>query len=175
MPGPVGAPSMQLLVTEDMKLLFAVLSAILLAILGYLAYELDQWLGVVAFTLPYLTFCAITGLLYWAAWFRILRRGAILVGLAVCAILSANFLLPPPSERILRSVLLRLPPGTSSGSIQKVVAEEYEGTGYALPQITIEATRVHITSLSSQRSGNCTALILQIKDDVVVSAEYSED
>src|SRR5210317_2074698 len=95
---------------ENMKTLLAVISAILLAILSYFAYMFDQWLGIVAFTFPYLLFCTITALLFWAAWFPILRKPALVVGLAVFCILAANFLLPPPSERILRSVLLKLPP-----------------------------------------------------------------
>ncbi len=157
-----------------MKNILAILSVILLAILGYFAYGLDQWLGIVAFTYPYLLFCAISGLLFWGAWFPILKKRASLVGLAVFAILTANFLLPPPSERILRSVLLRLPPGTSSDSIERIVEEEYDGSGYVLPQITRDDTRIHV-SLLSQRSGNCTALIIKTDDGVVVSSEYSAD
>ena len=157
-----------------MKTVLAILSVIMLAILGYFAYGLDQWLGIVAFTYPYLLFCAISALLFWVAWFPILRKRSAVVGLAVFAILSANFLLPPPSERILRSVLLRLPPGTTSDSIEEIVAEEYDGSGYVLPRITREDTRVHV-SLLSQQSRNCTALILRTKDGAVVSSEYSAD
>ncbi len=157
-----------------MKTLLAILTVILLAILGYFAYGLDQWLGIVAFTYQYLLFCAISALLFWVAWFPILRKRSWAAGLAVFAILASNFLLPPPPERILRSVLLRLPPGTSSDSIERVVAEEYDGSEYVLPQITRENTRVHV-SLLSQRSGNCTALIFKTEDGVVVSSEYSAD
>lgn len=157
-----------------MTTLLAVLSAILLTILGFLAYRLDQWLGIVAFTYPYLLFCAIVALLYWAAWVPILKKHAFVVGFAVFAILSANFLLPPPSERLLRSVLLRIPPGTNSDSIDKIVEEEYDGSGYVLPKNTREDTRVYV-SLLSQRSGNCTALIINTEEGVVVRSEYSAD
>lgn len=159
---------------EEIKTVLAILSVILLAILGYFAYGLDQWLGVVAFTYRYLLFCAISALLFWAAWLPVLRKRAFVVGLAVFAILSAHFLLPPPSERILRSVLLRIPPGTNADSIETIVQEEYEGSGYVLPQITREDTRIHV-SLVSQRSGNCTALIIKTEEGVVISNEYSAD
>ena len=157
-----------------MKILLAVLSAILLAILDIFAYGLDQWLGIMALTYPYLLFCAIIALLYWAMWIPILRKRALVVGLAVFAILSVNLLLPPPSERILRSVLLRIPSGTRSDAIEEIVRHEYDGSGYVLPQITKENNRVHV-SLLSQQSGNCTALIIRTHDGIIVSSEYSAD
>jgi len=157
-----------------MKTVLAILSVILLAILGCFAYGLDQWLGIVAFTYPYLLFCAVAALLYWAAWFPILKKRAFVVGLAVFAIFSANFLLPPPSERLLRSVLLRIPQGASSDSIAKIVEEEYEDSGYVPPQITKEDTRIYV-SLLSQQDGNCTAIIFNTKDGIVVSGAYSAD
>ena len=161
-------------VYEIMKTILAVLSAILLAVLGFFAYGLDQWLGIVAFTYPYLLFCATTALLFWLAWIPILKKRAFLVGLSVFAILSVKFLLPPPSERILRSVLLKIQPGASADSIETIVKEAYDGSGYVLPRITREDARIYV-SLLSQQSGNCTALILRTKDGVVVSGEYSAD
>jgi hypothetical protein len=157
-----------------MKTLLAVLSTILLAVLASFAYGLDQWLGIVAFTYRYLLFCAIVALLFWMTWFPVLKKRAFIVGLAVFAIFSANFLLPPPSERLLRKVLLRIPPGSHSDSIGKIVEEEYSGTGNVLPQITKEDTRVHV-SLLSQQDGNCTAIIFNTKDGIIVSGEYSAD
>ena len=157
-----------------MKTLLAVLSAMLLAIIAYFAYALDQWLGIVAFTCPYSIFCVIAALLFWAIWFSILKKRALVVGLAVFTVLAANFLLPPPSERLLRSVLLGIPPGTAVGSIEKIVEEEYEGSGYVLPAITREDARVHV-SLLSQQSGNCTALIFTAENGVVISGEFSAD
>lgn len=157
-----------------MKILLTTLSVILLAVLCFFAYGLDQWLGIVACTWPYLLFCTISALLFWGAWFPILRKHSLVVGLAVFSILSANFLLPPPSERILRSVLLKIHPGTSSDSIQAIVEQEYEGSGYPLPRITREDSRIHV-SLLSQEPGNCTALILNTKDGAVISSEYSAD
>ena len=146
----------------------------LLAVLAYFAYALDQWLGIVAFTYPYLIFCMIAALLFWAAWFPILKKRAIVVGLAVFAVLAANFLLPPPSERLLRSVLLKIPPGTKVDSIEKFAKGEYDGSGYILPSIAREDSRVHV-SLLSQQSGNCTALIFTAENGVVISGEFSAD
>ena len=157
-----------------MKTLLAVLSALLLAFIGYFAYRLDQWVGIVAFTYPYLFFCTVVGLLYWGAWFPCLKKRAFVIGLAAFSILSINFLLPAPSERILRTVMMRLPPGTSSDTIEEIVEEAYDGSGYVFPQIIRGNTSVRV-SLLSQRSGNCTALIINTKDGVVVSSAYSQD
>ncbi len=157
-----------------MKTIFAVLSALLLAIIAFFAYVFDQWLGVVAFTYPYLFFCAIVGLLYWAAWYLILKKRAMCVGLAAFALLALNFLLPPPSERILRSALLRIPQGTSVEFIERIVKDEYNGSGYALPQITKDDTRVHV-SLLSRQAGNCTAIIFKIEDGIVVDRWFVAD
>jgi hypothetical protein len=107
-------------------------------------------------------------------WFPVLKRRAFIVGLAVFAIFSACFLLPPPSERLLRKVLLRIPPGSYSDSIERIVEEEYSSSGYVLPQITKEDTRIHV-SLLSQQDGNCTAITFNTKDGVVVSGEYITD
>ncbi|MEY3395847.1 MAG: hypothetical protein RL346_2084 [Verrucomicrobiota bacterium] len=157
-----------------MKTFLAVISVILLAIIGYFVYALDQWLGIAAFTLNYLLFCAIAAMAYGAAWYPVLRERTLIVGLAVFTILSANLLLPPPSERILRSVLLQIPPVTPSGSVEGIVSEAYDGSGYALPQIDRDDNRIHV-SLLSQRSGNCTSLIFRTRDGVVVSGEYIAD
>ncbi len=157
-----------------MKTLFAVLSAILLAIIAFFAYAFDQWLGIVALTYTYLLYCAIVALFYWAAWYPSLKKHAILVGLVVFAILSTNFLLPSPSERLLRAALLRIPPGTDAESIERIVKDEYDGSGYVLPRITRDDTRVHV-SLLSQEAGNCTAIIFDIKDGIVVDRRFSAD
>jgi hypothetical protein len=71
-------------------------------------------------------------------------------------------------------VLLKIQPGASADSIETIVKEAYDGSGYVLPRITREDARIYV-SLLSQQSGNCTALILRTKDGVVVSGEYSAD
>ncbi|MGA0845523.1 MAG: hypothetical protein ACO3RV_03210 [Luteolibacter sp.] len=157
-----------------MKTLSAVLSTILMALVAYLAWSLDQWVGIVAYTVPYLLFCAIAALFFWAAWYPMLKKRAVLVGFSAFAILAANFVLPPPSERILRSVLLKLPPGTDAQSIESIVGEEYERSGYTLPRITREDSRIHV-SLMSQQLGNCTSLLIQTDNGVVVNSKYSAD
>lgn len=157
-----------------MRVLTATLLAVPLAILADFVYGLDQWLGVIAFTYWYLLFCAMVALLYWSVWFMTLKKYATLVGSAAFAVLAAVLLLPPPSERILMSALLRVPPGTDSDAIERIVEEEYGGSGYALPRITKEDARVYV-SLLSQEAGNCTTLIFKIEDGIVVSGEYIPD
>ena len=159
---------------EDMKILTVVLLTILLAIVACLAYAFDQWLGIVAFTYRYLFFCALVGLLYWAMWFMVFKKYATLVGLGVFAILAANFLLPAPSERILRSALLRIQLGADSDAIERIVKEEYDGSGYVLPRITKEGASVHV-SLLSQQAGNCTAILFNTEGGVVVRRYFSAD
>lgn len=153
-------------------------SVILLALVAYFAYVADQLLGVVAFTYRYLLFCIIASLAFCAAWFTSFRKHSIFVGLVVFSILAANFFLPPPSERILRSVMLKIPPGTDADAIERVVQEEYEGSAYLLPTIYRDHARnferVHV-SLLSQKAGNCTALLFLIENGVVVKGMFSPD
>lgn len=151
---------------------------ILVALVAYFAYEADQWLGVVAFTYRYLLFCVIGSLVLGAAWFGIFRKGALLVGLMVFSLLAANYFLPPPSERLLRSVMLKIPIGTDGDAIETIVKQEFKDSGYALPGISKDRAqhfdRVHV-SLSSQEAGNSTALLFLIEDGVVVKSMFSRD
>lgn len=158
----------------DMKAFLIILMTVLVAIVAWLAYCLDQWLGIVAFTYQYLLFSAVAAMVFYALWFMSVRKHAILVGVAVFAILAANLLLPPPSERILRSVLLQVPAGTDAEAIERIVKEEYDGSGYVFPRITREDGRVAV-SLLSQQSGNCTAIIFQTEDGMVVDSEFMAD
>ena len=157
-----------------MKILLTIISIALLGMLSYLVWGFDQWLGIVAYTLPYLLFCVATGLLFWGAWLPVLQKRAVIVGSLVFAMLAVNFVLPPPSERILRSVLLRVTPGTNVDAVEGIVEDAYDGSSYKLPQITHEPDRIHV-SLLSQEAGNCTALIIHTNDGVVVSSSYSAD
>ena len=157
-----------------MKALPAFLSTGLLALLVYLAYMMDQWVGVMAFTWPYLLFCLISAAVIGGAWIPWLGKRAYLAGLVAFALLSVHMLMPPPSERILRSASLKLVPGTHEEAIQGILAEEYDGTAYSMPEITREADRVHV-SLIYHEPGNCTALVLHLEDGKVVGSEYMPD
>jgi len=157
-----------------MKTLLAILSILVVGIVAFFAYALDQWLGIAAFTGRYIAFSAMLALLVAASWLAFLKKGAIGIAFTVFAILAGIILLPPPSERILRTALLRIPAGTHASEIERIVKEEYEGSGYALPGITEEPNRIHI-SLLSQEPGNCTAITFETKDGVVVSGHFMAD
>ena len=157
-----------------MKVFPAVLSIVLLGIFSYLAYGFDQWVGMMAYTLPYLIFCLIAAAVIGAAWIPLLNKRAYVAGLVAFAALSVHLLLPPPSERILRSALMQMPAGTSADSIEGIVQEAYKGSPYSLPEITRETNRIHV-SLIHQEPGNCTSLTIHLKDGRVVGSEYVPD
>lgn len=157
-----------------MKTTLSISSVALLAILCYLAYALDQWLGIVAYTFPYLIFCTVSGLAISIIWLPISKTYSVPIGLIPFAILASNFLLGPPSERLLRSALLKLPSGTHAQLIESIVKKEYENSDYTLPFIKKDESRVHV-SLSSQQAGNATALIFRIKDGIIINRKYSRD
>ena len=157
-----------------MKVLPAILSTLLFGLLLFMAYMLDQWVGVMAFTWSYLLFCVISAVVVAGAWIPLLNKRAWMAGIVVFSLLAVNLLLPPPSERILRSASFRLVPGTSADSVSQVLKDEYDGSAYSLPSITEESDRIHV-SLMSQEPGNCTALIILVEEGVVVGCEYSAD
>ena len=157
-----------------MKTMHAILSSILFAIITYLAYVLDQWLGIAAYTYRYLLFCVICGGLYWVMWRPISKRYSRIIGLVCLIVLSANLAITAPSERILRNILIRIPLGSPVESIEPMVHEAYNGTRYVMPRITSDENRVHV-SLLSQQPGNCTAIIFRIENDVVVDKWFSAD
>ncbi len=158
-----------------MKTFLVVLLTGLLAFVVWFVYGLDQWMGVVAFTYRYLLFCVMAALLFYGVWATsIKKQQAIWVGVVVFGVLAANFVLPAPSERILRAAWLRIPVGTPADAIERVVTEAYDGSGFVLPRITEEENRIHV-SLMSQQAGNCTAIIFKTRDGVVVESEYSPD
>ncbi len=132
-------------------------------------------MGVVAFTYRYLLFCVMAALLFYGVWATsIKKKQAVWVGGVVFGVLAANFVLPAPSERILRAAWLRIPVGTPAEAIVRIVKAAYDGSGYVLPRITEEENRIHV-SLLSQQAGNCTALIFKTSDGVVVESEYMVD
>ena len=161
-----------------MKKLLITSFVILLALVAYCAYVADQLFGVVAFSYRYLLFCIVAAALFGAVWFMSFRKNAILFGLLVFSILATNFFLPPPSERFLRSAMLKIPPGTEVDFIEKIVTEEYEGSSYLNPKIYTDffgdIERVHV-SLLNQGARNCTALLFLVEDGVVTKGIYSAD
>ncbi len=161
-----------------MKHFLTFTAVILLAFVFFMAYHIDQWLGVVAYTYRYLLFSMIGGTLFGLFWLANCRKHAVLAGVIAFSLLASLFLFPPPSERLLRSVMLRVPEGADANSIESIVKEQYAGSEYVLPQITegnaSGLKRVHV-SLLSQKDGNCSAVIFMLNDNVVVDRRFSAD
>jgi len=161
-----------------MKKLLVILFVLLVGLAAYSAYVADQWLGVVAFTYRYLLFCIIGSLVLGAIWFGVFKKHALLVGLVVFSLLAANYFVSPPSERLLRSAMLKIPPGTDADAIETTVKQEYQNSPYVLPRISEDRAagfeRVHV-SLLSQEAGNCTAILFLVEDGVVVRSMFSRD
>jgi hypothetical protein len=161
-----------------LKLLFSIPLVLLVTLVAFVAYIADQMLGVVAFTYGYLAFCLLAALAFGGAWHTCLPKSAPICALVVFGILVVNFLLPAPSERLLRFAMLKAPPGTNASAIVDIVKQQYEGSHYAMPQIYEDKgggfDRVHV-SLLSQRPSNCTAVIFLIENGKVSESFFSPD
>lgn len=161
-----------------MKKLRILLFVLMVALVAYATYLADHWLGVVAFTHHYLLFCMIASLGLGSAWFALSGKRAFPVGLLIFSLLAVNFFLPPPSTRLLRSAMLKIPPGTDADTIEMTVKQEYQDSAYALPRISKDRAghfeRVHV-SLLSQEAGNCTALLFLVENGLVVRGMFVPD
>jgi hypothetical protein len=164
--------------SPGMKRWFAIPLALLVTLIAFVALIADQMFGVVAFTYGYLSFCLLAALAFGGAWHACFPKSAPAFALLVFAILAANFLLPPPSERLLRSAMLKATPGTDASAIVDIVKQQYEGSSYAMPRIYEDKSggldRVHV-SLLSQKSGNCTSVIFLIDNGKVTHRIFSPD
>ena len=158
----------------EMKAFVEVLLFVFVILMAALIYVLDHWLGIVAYTIPYLLFSAVISLVSGTIWFAIRNRNSVWIGLAVFAIFGMVIVLSPSSERILRSSMLSIKPGTNSSEIENVVAAKYGGTRFVMPLISRESERVHV-SLISQKAGNCSSVIFHIQDGVVVDRKFIAD
>lgn len=161
-----------------MRMLFLIPLVLLVALVAYAAYVADQMLGVVAFTYGYLAFCLIAALAFGAIWHACFRKSASAFALMVFGILAANFFLPPPSERLLRSAMLKATPGTDASAIVDIVKQQYEDSPYPMPWIHEDRAggfeRVHV-SLLSQKERSCTSIIFLIENGRVSRSIFSPD
>lgn len=161
-----------------MRMLFLVPLVLLVAFVAFAAYVADQMFGVVAFTYGYLAFCLIAALAFAAIWHACFRKSASVFALMVFGILAANFLMPPPSERLLRSAMLKATPGTDASAIVDIVKQQYEDSPYAMPWIHEDRAggfdRVHV-SLLSQKERSCTSVIFLIENGRVSRSIFSPD
>ena len=161
-----------------MKKMLIIPFILLIAALAYVANVADHLFGVVAYTYQYLAFCVIAAVLVGAACHACFKRFSPLITLMVFCLLSASFFSSPPSERLLRSAMLKARPGTDADAIEKIVKQAYEGSRFALPIITKsrdgEFDRVDV-SLLSQQERSCTSLVFLVEDGLVVRSIFSGD
>jgi len=161
-----------------MKMLISVPLVLLTALVACAAYVADQLFGVVAFTNGYLVFCLLTALAFGGISLAFSKKAAVAVALVVFCILAANFFLPPPSERLLRSVMLVAGPGSDASTIVDIVKRQYEDSPYEMPWIHEDEAggfdRVHV-SLLPQKAGSCTSVIFLIEHGRVSRSIFSPD
>jgi hypothetical protein len=159
-------------------MVFSISLVLLVALVASAAYVADQMFGVVAFTDRYLAFCLLAALAFGGVWHACFRKSASAFALVVFGILAANFFLPPASERLLRSAMLKVTPGTDASAIVDIVKQQYEGSLYAMPWIHEDQAggfdRVHV-SLLSQKARNCTSVIFLVENGRVSRSIFSPD
>jgi len=161
-----------------MKPFLSILIVLLFVFVAAVAYVADQMFGVVAFGSLYSIFCILAALALGGIWHASFKKSGPVFGCVVFGVLMANFLLPPPSERHLRSVMLQAPPGTDASAIVHLVKQQYGNSPYEMPLITEDRSgnvdRIHV-SLLSQKARNCTAAIFLIENGRVSQSLFSAD
>ena len=164
--------------TARMKNLSSIPLVLLAAFVAFAAYIADHLLGVVAFTYGYIAFCLLAALAFGGVWHMCFRESGTGFGLVVFGVLAANLFLPPPSERLLRSVMLKASPGTDASAIVDIVKQQYKDSPYAMPWIHEDRAgrfdRVHV-SLLSQKAKSCTSVIFVVENGQVSRSIFSPD
>ncbi len=148
------------------------------ALVALVAYVADQLFGVVAFTFGYFVFCLLAGVAFGGAWHVCFQRSGLVIALVVFGVFATNFFLPPPSERLLRSAMLKAPPGSDASAILGIVKQQYEGSRYEMPWIHEDRAggfdRIHV-SLLSQKAKSCTSAIFLVENGRVSRSIFSPD
>jgi hypothetical protein len=161
-----------------MRKLLSIPLVLLAAFVAFAAYLADHTLGVVAFTYGYLAFCLLAALVFGGVWQACYTKSGWACALAVFSVLAANFFLPPPSERLLRSAMLKATPGTDATVIVDIVKQQYEDSPYAMPIISEDRAggfdRVRV-SLMSQKARSCTSVIFLVENGRVSRSSFSPD
>jgi hypothetical protein len=160
------------------KVVYAIVIIMAVSLLALLLFALDDWLGIAAFTLPFLVTSGLLATLVGVIWRVSVWRNTHVATFCAFAILSLPWTLPPSSARLLRLALIRVPREAGPDSIRSTVREVYRDSGYTLPHISVEPSgdfeRVHV-SLISQEAGNCTSIHFLVKGGVVVHRFFSPD
>lgn len=161
-----------------MKTLSSIPLVLLPVFIAFAAYIADHLLGVVAYTYNFLAFCLLAALAFGGVWHARFRKSGPAFALVVFGILAANLFLTPPSERLLRSAMLKAPPGTDASAIVDIVKKQYEESSYAMPWIHEDRAggfdRVHV-SLLSQKAKSCTSVIFLVENGRVSRSIFSPD
>lgn len=161
-----------------MNILPSVSLLLLAAVAAYMAYVADNLFGVVAFTYGYLIFCAVVALALGGVWRAWGGSSGLVFALVVFGVLAVNFVLPPPSERLLRSVMLKAPAGTDASTIVDIVTQQYNDGPYAMPWIHEDRSggfdRIHV-SLLPQKAKSCTSVIFLVENGRVSRSIFSPD
>jgi hypothetical protein len=164
--------------TQSMKKLSSISLVLLAALVAFAAFMADHLLGVVAFTYGYLAFCLLTALAFGVAWRACQGNSGSVFALVVFGGLAANLVLPPPSDRLLRYVMLKAPPGTDASAIVDIVKQQYADSPYAMPWIHEDRAggfdRIHV-SLLPQKARSCTSVIFLVENGRVSRSIFSPD
>ncbi len=144
----------------------------------FVAYAADLLIGVVAYTYGYLGFCLLAAMVFGGAWRACMGKFGSRFAVVVFSVLAVNLVLPPPSERLLRSVMIEAPPGTDATEIAGIVGRQYEDSPYAMPRILQDSAggidRIHV-SLLSQKEKHCTSVIFLLENGQVSQSFFSPD
>ena len=161
-----------------MKPFLSITLVLSFALVAYATYVADQIFGIVAYTSGYLAFCLLAALVFGGVCHFCFKKYASAFALVVFGILTAHFFMPPPSERLLRSAMLKATPGTHVSEIIDIVKQQYEGSSYEMPAIKVDQMggydRVHV-SLLSQKAKNCTSVIFLVENGRISRSIYSPD
>lgn len=160
-----------------MKTTVALLSLLTVFVLGVLVcfvMALDDWVGILAFGAQYFGFSLLVAVALGVGWTVVSNRVAIGVGVVALALLLAPYFFTEPSSRILRQVLNEVESGMPGDLVVGLVEAAYRDSDYVMPRINHETDRLFV-SLSSQHPGDCTAIVFQLANGVVVSGSFSVD
>ena len=145
-----------------------------LFVMGYLAWALDDWQGMLAYMPQYLTVSLVVAGLVGAAWLARSRVAALTAGAATLAVLLWPYSGEQPSSRILRRLLLDVEVGTPAEQVPELIAAAYESSRFITPSVEESPARVSVF-LGNQRRGDATSATFYVEDGVVVGSSFSAD
>jgi len=151
-----------------------ILSVTIVAALLTAIIILDDWLGTLAFTIPYLACCLFGAILVASLWHRSVSKSSMTAGLLTLCALLAPYFLSKPSSRILREVLLETETGTPGEQVVAMLQDAYRDSPYAMPQINHDDRRIDV-SLWPQAPGDSTCALFHLADGKVQGTQFIRD